>query len=62
MGSDRAVAHYRVYKLREPKGRIVKGKDVEAADDREAMCAAHQDPDCPVCEVWRGPKKVGDVE
>ena len=55
------VTHYRLYKLREAKGRIVKGKDVEAADDRAAMRAANADPDCPVCEVWRGAQKVGDV-
>lgn len=56
------MPHYRVYKLRGPKGRIIKGKDVDAANDRDAMCAAHRDPDCPVCEVWRGAAKVGDVE
>lgn len=56
------MAHYRVYKLRAPKGRIIKGKDVEAANDCEAMAVAERDDDCPVCEVWRGAKKVGDVE
>ncbi|HEX8382211.1 MAG TPA: hypothetical protein VF592_02440 [Sphingomonas sp.] len=55
------MAHYRVYKLREAKGRIVKGKDVDAPDDGAALRAAKADADCPVCEVWRGPKKVGDV-
>jgi hypothetical protein len=55
------VAHYRVYKLREPEGRIVKGKDVGAADDGAAMSVANADEECPVCEVWHGPKKVGDI-
>jgi hypothetical protein len=55
------VAHYRVYKLRGEKGRVIKGKDVEAADDKAAMRAADADADCPVCEVWRGPEKIGDV-
>ncbi len=55
------MAHYRVYKLRGEKARVVKGKDVEAADDQAAMRAANADADCPVCEVWRGPEKVGDV-
>jgi hypothetical protein len=55
------VPHYRVYKLRAEKGRIVKGKDVEASDDVRAMARAIADPDCPVCEVWRGSEKVGEV-
>jgi hypothetical protein len=56
------VKHYRVYKLDKPQGRIVKGKDAHAATDQEAMQLAESDPDCPVCEVWRGIKKVGSVE
>ena len=62
MGVSQIVTHYRVYKLRGPKGRIMKGKDMEASDDAEALRSAAADDDCPVCEVWRGAKKVGDVE
>jgi hypothetical protein len=54
--------HYRVYKLDRPKGRIVKGKDVHAANDVEAMHEAAEDEDCPVCEVWQGTSKIGSVE
>lgn len=56
------MAHYRVYKLSDRTGRIIKGKDVDAASDADAVKAAEQDEDCPVCEVWRGAKKVGSVE
>ena len=56
------MAHYRVYKLNDVTGRIVKGKDVEASDDHHAMKAAERDEDCPVCEVWRGTNKVGAVD
>lgn len=56
------MKHYRVYKLRGPQGRIVKGKDVEASDDRDAMEQAQADDDCPVCEVWQGTKKVGSID
>lgn len=56
------MKHYRVYKLREPQGRIIKGKDVEAHDDREAMQQAQDDDDCPVCEVWQGTKMVGSID
>ena len=56
------MKHYRVYKLREPSGRIIKGKDIHASDDSEAMHQACEDPDCPICEVWQGAKKVGTIE
>ena len=56
------VEHYRVYKLDAPKGRIIKGKDLHAEDDAAAMHEACADPECPVCEVWRGAKKIGAVE
>ena len=56
------MKHYRVYKLREPKGRIVKGKDLHASDDQQAMQEAQDDEDCPICEVWQGTKKVGSID
>lgn len=56
------MKHYRVYKLSGPKGSIVNGKDVLAADDGEALDKAEQDDDCPVCEVWQGTNKVGSIE
>jgi hypothetical protein len=55
------MKHYRVYKLAKPEGGIVKGKDVEAPDDHEAMQEAVADEDCPICEVWQGTKKVGSI-
>lgn len=56
------MGHYRVYKLDEATRRIVKGKSVEAASDKQALDAARQDPDCPVCEVWTGAREVGSIE
>ena len=56
------MKHYRMYKLRERAGGIVKGKDVLAADDAEAMQQAVDDEDCPICEVWQGAKKVGSID
>jgi hypothetical protein len=55
------VKHYRVYKRARPMGPIVKGKDLLAPDDGEAMREAMNDQDCPVCDVWQGAKKVGSV-
>lgn len=56
------MKHYRLYKLTEPDGRIIKGKDVQAPDDEAAIQEAIDDEDCPVCEVWQGAKKVGSVD
>jgi hypothetical protein len=56
------MEHYRVYKLDKPDGRIVKGKDVLAPSDPAAMTEAKNDEDCPVCEVWRGAKKIGSID
>jgi hypothetical protein len=55
------MKHYRVYKLAEPDGKILKGKDLLAPDDKAAVREAEEDADCPVCEVWQGPKKVGSI-
>ena len=56
------MKHYRVYKLAARAGRILKGKDVHADSDAAAIRAAEDDPDCPVCEIWQGTKKVGSVD
>lgn len=56
------MKHYRVYKLAAASGRIVKGKDLHAANEREAMRKAGDDPDCPVCEVWQGANRVGSID
>ncbi len=53
--------HYRLYKIDPQNGRIVKGKDMSASDDQRALDAAAHDDDCPVCELWRGAKKVGGI-
>lgn len=56
------MKHYRVYKLAKTGGRIVKGKDLHAHSEREAMRKAEDDPDCPVCEVWQGTSMVGSID
>lgn len=56
------MKHYRVYKLNAPKGRIVKGKDLHADSDAEALQEAGTDEDCPVCEVWQSARKVGVID
>jgi hypothetical protein len=55
------VKHYRVNKLAKPDGVVVKTKDVLANNDREALQAAREDSDCPVCDVLHAGKKVGSI-
>ena len=55
------MQHYRVNKVTEPDGRVLKKKDILAADDSEAMNRAADDDDCPTCDVYRGGAKVGSV-
>jgi hypothetical protein len=55
------MKHYRVNKVKKPDGEVLKRKDILAADDREAVKRAEQDPDCPVCDVWHAGEKVGTV-
>jgi hypothetical protein len=61
-GVGKAMKHYRVYKLKSRDGGIVKAKDIEAADNTDAMAQAARDSDCPVCEVWQSTQKVGVVD
>ena len=56
------MTHYRMYKLASPNGRILKGKDVEADSDAEAMEQAEADEDCPICEVWQSTTKIGSID
>jgi len=55
------MKHYRINKVAEPGGKVVKRKDILAATDRQAMARARDDDDCPVCEVWQAGHQVGAV-
>ena len=55
------MRHYRVNKVAKAGGAVVKSKDKLAANDRQAMQAARDDADCPICEVWRDGEKIGTV-
>jgi len=60
-GRGRGMKHYRVNKLARRGGEIVKKKDMLANDDAQALRAARNDDDCPVCEVWHAGEKVGSI-
>lgn len=56
------MKHYRVNKLAKRGGAIVKRKDMLANGDRQAVEAAAEDEDCPICEVWHAGKKIGSID
>ncbi len=56
------MKHYRINKLSEPDGMIVKRKDILANDDRQAVKAAAQDEDCPICDVLHAGEKIASID
>ena len=58
---DRHVKLYRINKVAEPGGEVLKKKDVLAASDSEALRRAEESPDCPTCEVLLNGKPVGSI-
>ena len=55
------MKHYRVNKLAKADGIVVKKKDILANSDREALAAAREDQDCPICDVLNQGKKIGSI-
>jgi len=55
------VKHYRIEKVTEPGGRVLKRKDILADSDEEAMKRAEQSPDCPICDVRKDGEPIGSV-
>jgi hypothetical protein len=51
---------YRINKLARPGGAVIKKHDVLAGSDEEALRRAENE-DCPVCEVLRDGKAVGQI-
>ena len=55
------MQHYRVNKVTEPDGQVLKKKDILAEHDVDAMNRAAEDDDCPTCDVYRSGSKVGSI-
>lgn len=55
------VKHYRIEKVTEPGGKVLKRKDILADSDAEAMKRAEQSPDCPICDVRKDGQPIGSV-
>ena len=52
---------YRINKVTEPGGTVLKKKDVLAASDQDALRRAEESADCPVCEVLRDGQRIGSI-
>ncbi len=52
---------YPINKLADVNGAVVKKADVLANNDEQALGAAAEGDDCPVCELWSEGRKVGSV-
>lgn len=52
---------YRIDKLATHNGPVIKKKHILAAADRDAVKQARDSDDCPVCDVLRDGKLVGQV-
>ena len=55
------VKLYRINKVNEPGGPVLKKKDVLASSDEAALQRAEESPDCPVCDVLRDGEIIGSV-
>ena len=55
------MKHYRIEKVAQPGGPVLKKNDILAGSDREAMDRAEQSPDCPVCDVRKDGEVIGTV-
>ena len=56
------MRHYRINKVTEPGGAVLKKKDVLAASDEDALKRAEDSADCPVCDVLRDGERIGSIE
>lgn len=52
---------YRVNKLAKPNGAVIKKKHILARSDHDAVKQAEDSPDCPICDVLRDGKTVGQI-
>ena len=52
---------YRIDKLARHGGAVIKKKHILASADRDAVKQAERSEDCPICDVLRDGKLVGQV-
>lgn len=52
---------YRINKVTQPGGPVLKKYDVLASTDREAVQRAETSTDCPICDVLRDGERVASI-
>ena len=55
------MKHYRINNVTKPRGVVLKKKDVLAKSDKEAIKAAADSSDCPVCDVLRDGEHIASI-
>ena len=55
------MKHYRINKVAKPGGVVLKKKDLLAKSDKEAVKAAADSSDCPVCDVLRDGEHIASI-
>ena len=55
------MKHYRINKVSEPDGTVLKKKDILAASDGAALQHAADSPDCPTCDVLHTGELIGSI-
>jgi hypothetical protein len=55
------VKLYRINKVTEPGGTVLKKRDILAVSDQAALKTAEESPDCPTCEVLLNGDPVGSI-
>ncbi len=55
------MKHYRINKVTEPGGTVLKKKDILAASDQAALRRAEESSDCPTCDVLHNGEPIGSI-
>jgi hypothetical protein len=55
------MKHYRINKVDESGGTVLKKKDILATSDQAALQRAADSPECPTCDVLHNGERVGSI-
>jgi len=55
------MKHYRINKVDEPGGTVLKKQDILATSDQAALQRAEDSPDCPTCDVLHNGERIGSI-
>jgi hypothetical protein len=55
------MKHYRINKVDEPGGTVLKKQDILATSDQAALQRAEDSADCPTCDVLHNGERIGSI-